>query len=100
MPAARNGALCRNRTHILALEGRCSAVELIAHLERAAGVEPTLVAWNDLCTAVILCTRDPRAEGRRPFGGWRSAWAHRRGVELLEGVEPPTRWLQISRSGL
>ena len=40
------GALCGNRTHTLALEGRCSTVELIAHLERAAGIEPTLVAWK------------------------------------------------------
>ena len=84
------GALCGNRTHILALEGRCSAVELIARLERAAGIEPPLAAWK---VAVL-----PLYYARRLPGGiaaplWRVALrvGAPSGMELMEGFEPPTR---------
>ena len=60
------------------LDGQCSTVKLIAHLERAAGIEPTLTIW----TTVVLPLYDARMvpdgwEGR-PVGGWHSARAFRR----------------------
>ena len=85
------GALCGNRTHTLALEGRCSTVKLIARLERAAGVEPTPAAWKVAVLPLYNARMIPDGmdggallEGGAPHG--RSV-----GVELLEGVEPPTR---------
>ena len=59
--------------------GRCSTVELIARLERAAGIEPPLAAWKVAVLPLYYARTAPRRLSTAPFGGWRSAWAPRRG---------------------
>ena len=64
------GAPCGNRTRAFALEGQCSTVKLMARLERAAGIEPTLTIW----TTVVLPLYDARMiPGGREAPFWRVA---------------------------
>ena len=59
-------------------------------MERAAGVEPTPAAWK----VAVLPLYNARTAPRRMGGAlWRVAlrMGVPPGMELLEGVEPPTR---------